>query len=162
MKGVEKKVYKEMSISNTIIKEGSRKKDIKEKNIIYNINKMTDNKNLNNSIMNIPFTTFKLRYNSKFPSDEWSKDEEKKYHINTHLWKDLTMNELQERGENRGIPCGKINGIFVLDLDLYVKEEKNPYDPDNCLFRKTFGSPEEYIKKHKKEKLNANCLRGAA
>lgn len=161
MEGVEKKGYKEMIRRyNYNINKGEEKKDIKEKNCNININrgeekkisnnkKESDNKNINISYnMDRTFKTFRLKYNSKFPSDEWAKDETKTYHINKHLWKSFNMKQLEERSEGRGIPCGKINGIWVLDLDLYIKEEKNPYDPENCLFRKTFGDPEEYIKKN--------------
>tara|TARA_R110001592_G_scaffold342978_1_gene633093 strand:+ start:18876 stop:22013 length:3138 start_codon:yes stop_codon:yes gene_type:complete len=112
------------------------------------INKLKENtnNNLNNNYMDT-FKTFKLRYNSKLPSDEWKKDPTKTFFINRNLWKDYSMEDMEKNGFGLGVPCGKINGIFVLDLDLYDKKDK-PYDPEKCLFRKTFGSPEEYIKKH--------------
>ncbi len=112
------------------------------------INKLKENtnNNLNNNYMDT-FKTFKLRYNSKLPSDEWKKDPTKTFFINRNLWKDYSMEDMEKNGLGLGVPTGKINGIFVLDLDLYDKKDK-PYDPEKCLFRKTFGSPEEYIKKH--------------
>ena len=49
-------------------------------------------------------------------------------------------------GQNRGIPCGKINKCFVIDLDFYDKVLKDgtvkEFNKDND-FIKTFGTIEE-------------------
>lgn len=97
--------------------------------------------------MDSKFITFSLRYNMKEPSDEWSKDKEKVYFINKHKWLKQKLGNLKSTQRGRGIPTGKINKIWVLDLDFYIKEkDKIKYDPDNCLFTKTFGNINEYIK----------------
>jgi len=140
--GIEKNLFKEITINNTI--RGIEKNNNKISGIIDNNNKKNKISNINILGMNRKFTTFKLAPQSKFPSSEWLKDETKTYFINRDKWKNLKF----PVSENRGVPCGKVNQIWVLDLDLYIKKEKNPYNPDNCLFRKTFGDPEEYIKKH--------------
>tara|TARA_R100000951_G_scaffold91602_1_gene79976 strand:- start:4754 stop:7894 length:3141 start_codon:yes stop_codon:yes gene_type:complete len=133
-----------------------RNKILKKKNLYIikegvetiNINKLKENpnNNLNNNYMDT-FKTFKLRYNSKLPTEEWKKDPTKTFFINRNLWKEYSMEDMEKNGFGLGVPTGKINGNFVLDLDLYDKKDK-PYDPVKCLFRQTFGCPLEYIKKH--------------
>ena len=141
MKGVENKSLKDYPI--LYIKGGCRKREI------ININNQSSNKNISIKYNMKTFTTFKLRHNEKLPSSEWSKDATKTYFINKDKWIERDIETLEaDTFNNYGVPCGKTNNCWVLDLDFYVKEEKNPYDPDNCLFTKTFGNVEEYIKKN--------------
>ena len=72
------------------------------------------NKSTNN---NMVFKTFKLTHNSKLPSSEWKKE-------NKHMWAKRSTDKLKELNEdlngiNYGIPCGMVNKITVVDMDLY-------------------------------------------
>ena len=97
--------------------------------------------------METKLITFSLRYNSKLPGDEWKKDETKTYFINKHKWLRQTLQSLENKKQCKGIPCGKVNKIWVLDLDFYYKKtDKNPWIIENCEFTKTFGDINEYIK----------------
>ncbi len=139
---IEKKILKKEAIIYIKNREKETIENILNKELII---KISDN----NIMTSKTFTTFKLRHNQKLPSDEWTKDETKTYHINKSKWRERSVQDLMDDTfNNYGIPCGKVNGFWVLDLDFYIKKEKNPYDPDNCLFTQTFGDAAEYIKKH--------------
>ena len=70
MLSVEKNILKDCCILYNISKGGKKMESNEEINV--------ENKNINNNYM---FRTFNLRYNSKLPSDEWTKDETKTYHL---------------------------------------------------------------------------------
>jgi len=135
--GIEKKAFKQMAI---------------------NIDKGAMDNNVDYKYM---FKTFRLRYKpliksdgsqvpkwEKLPSYEWSKDSTKKYHIYTHMWKERTQEQLEDT--NCGVPCGKVNNIWVLDLDFYQKanaiEGDGGWTPETCDFNTKFGNVEQYIK----------------
>ena len=90
----------------------------------------------NLSTNNIMLKSFKTIHNSKEGGTEWSK-------VNRHLWKERSLSYLIESNEdltgiNYGIPCGLVNKIVVVDMDLYkVKEGESE-------FIKVFG--EDYVK----------------
>ena len=93
------------------------------------------------------FKVFNLNKNSKLPSYEWSKDKKTNSHKFKHLWKRQSLEILKKNYIGKGLPCGKVNNLWVLDLDFYYKEsDKNPWIKDNCLFTKTFGDIDKYIK----------------
>tara|TARA_R110002096_G_scaffold144459_1_gene301384 strand:+ start:658 stop:3897 length:3240 start_codon:yes stop_codon:yes gene_type:complete len=120
-----------------------------------NIDKPEMNNNIDSMYM---FKTFKLRDKplitsngsivpkwEKLPSYEWKKDVTKKYHLYTHMWKERTQEQLETT--NCGVPCGKVNNIWVLDLDFYEKPDSDlSWKPDTCDFNKKFGNVEQYIK----------------
>lgn len=108
----------------------------------------------NNSIDNIMntkyFTTMKLQPARKEPTGEFSKNEKRTRFINKHLWKNLNLKQLFElqMKENRGILCGKLSNIVVVDLDFYDKHKKGKdiiFDRENNLFLKDFGN--DYVNK---------------
>ena len=143
--GIEKKIYKDLGHNNINIKEGIEKKIYKEININKGIEKMaTENTELatiknNLHIINMDnkFTTFKLGYNTKDPFNahsEWAK-------VKRNLWQQRSFTELQESDINHGLPCGKVNGFWVLDIDNYKDIEK-------CQFTKNFGDIATYVKKN--------------
>ena len=150
MEGIKNNSFKDCS--SRLLKEGIDKMDKNNDN--------NPDKNNLNDIYKYMFKTFKLRSKplfksngdkvknyQKLPSYEWCKDETKRYHLYTHLWKRRTMTELMET--NSGVPCGKVNGIFVLDLDFYTKEGvEGSWTPEACLFNKKYGDLDDYIKKH--------------
>lgn len=147
--GIEKKGYKDIAI---IINKGIDK-------MANNTNNNMDNNNIND-IYKYMFKTFRLRSwplkNTdgrevknwqKLPSKEWKKDDTKTYHLYTHLWRRRSQ-ELLEM-QNCGVPCGKVNGIFVLDLDFYTKEGvEDGWCQDKCIFYNKYGGLDEFIKKH--------------
>ncbi len=94
--------------------------------------------------------SFRLQPNKKTPSNEWSKGKEKHnkdVFINKYLWEKRTPEMLEQIG--CGIPCGKVNKIWVLDLDFYVKTtDKEPYDKSTCIFTQEFGEVLDYAKQH--------------
>ena len=79
------------------------------------------------------FVSFHLNRNSKLPAKggEWNKE-------NRYKWKLRSLERLRQKnnpneGFNFGIPCGLVNKIFVLDMDLYKLKTKSD-------FISTFGS----------------------
>jgi len=68
------------------------------------------------------FKKFKLRANSKNPSNEWAKA--------TRNFRIPTENELKTHF-NWGIPTGRINKIIVVDLDSHKEGFNFPFDFDN-------------------------------
>ena len=77
--------------------------------------------------------------------DMQEKKQKKKYvneHVNRNMWRTRSKKELMN--VNCGVPCGKVNDIWVLDLDFYGDE----YKEADCIFTKQFGNYEEYIKKN--------------
>ena len=128
------------------INMGIEKKILKQKIIVYNISKgiekMTDNKELEskiNYISNInmvtEFITFRLGYNTKNPmnpNSQWGKTQR-------HKWAPRTLEDLEKEEINHGMPCGKINGFWVLDIDNYK-------DKETCQFTSNFGDIAEYVK----------------
>ena len=78
-------------------------------------------------------------------NDALAKKQKKKYvdyYVHKNLWKERNMEQLSNT--NCGIPCGKINDIWVLDLDFYGDK----YNPETCKFLQQFGNVENYIKKN--------------
>lgn len=107
------------------------------------------------------FKTFNLIPNKKEPSGEWSKKRP-----NTHLWKNLNIDKLEDwdTPKSKGIPCGKRNNIVVIDLDFYDKYDKEgnlkkSFDFENNLFIKTFGNLEK-CKEIFKDTLIVETARG--
>ena len=102
---------------------------------------MTDNKELEskiNYISNInmvtEFITFRLGYNTKNPmnpNSQWGKTQR-------HKWAPRTLEDLEKEDINHGMPCGKINGFWVLDIDNYK-------DKETCQFTSNFGDIAEYL-----------------
>ena len=127
---------------------GIEKKGLKDKMtdiyIIEGIEKMADIEELksaNNYIDDInmatKFITFKLGYDTKNPmnpNSQWGKTQR-------HKWAPRTLEDLEKAEINHGMPCGKVNGFWVLDIDNYK-------DKTTCLFTSTFGDVAEYVKKH--------------
>jgi len=126
MEGIEKKAYKDNLI--LIIKGGIEK--MTDNNI-----ELEDQKNYVGTInMATKFTTFKMGHNTKLPGTEWAKD-------NRHKWVNRDLKDLDNKNNNHGIPCGKVNGLWVLDIDNYK-------DKDKCQFTSNFGDIATYVKKH--------------
>jgi|DEB0MinimDraft_4_1074332.scaffolds.fasta_scaffold00095_19 hypothetical protein len=101
---------------------------------------------------NMKFKTFSLVPNSKFPSNEWTKDKKTKKFINKHLWRNESISNLMLSPSCRGIPTGRINKCFVLDLDFYDKFHddgtiKKKFNSAENEFIQTFGNVDEIIKK---------------
>ena len=155
----------------------SKYKMVIEKKTMSNKQLIEQNNNIDIDYMDYKFTTFKLGYNTKFPSNEWDKYYYEKddngdfvmieaqdkdgnkimiknkvrvdYYVNESYWRKRSMAMIKEGSINYGIPCGLKNNIWVLDLDFYFKEgSKNPWIKEQCGFTKTFGCPDEYAKKH--------------
>jgi len=121
MEGVEKKGYKDNLILYN--KSIENKKMANSKTQLNTINKNIDNINMESK-----YISFKLGFNTKDPSNphaEWAK-------AKRHLWQPRSFKQLQAESINHGLPCGKVNGFWVLDIDNYKDKEK-------CLFTKTFG-----------------------
>ncbi len=101
---------------------------------------------------NMKFKTFSLIPNSKSPTDEWKKHDKTKKFINKHKWRDESISNLILSSTCRGIPTGRINKCFVVDLDFYdklhpdgtIKKEFNSAENE---FIQTFGNVDEIIKK---------------
>ena len=112
-----------------------------------NSKKLKLNNNFQPTNMATTFKVFNLKPNSKLPSYEWCKDKDTNSHKFKHLWKRQTLETLKKNYIGKGLPCGKVNDIWVLDLDFYYKErDSKPWIKDNCLFTKTFGNIDKYIK----------------
>ena len=109
-------IYK-MSVSQKVTNETISIIDKKNKKIKF---KIIPNKNLSNSIMNT-FLKFSLIENSKCPTTEWCGAE------NTHRKKHWSKNKQPSKFGGIGIPCGKVNNIFVVDLDDYKWAEDHPF-----------------------------------
>ena len=92
-----------------------------------------ENKSNSNQMI---FKTFKTKFNSKEGGTEWNK-------VNRHLWKKRSVDQLKELNEdltgiNYAVPCGLVNKIVVVDMDLYkLKGQESE-------FIKEFG--EDYVK----------------
>jgi hypothetical protein len=86
----------------------------------------------NNKTMD-QFKKFNLLELSKSPSNEWS---QKANSNRQKLWK---KDKKISNNIGLGIPTGKINDIFVLDLDFYKWKEDHE-------FIKAFGEPKDYPK----------------
>tara|TARA_R110000772_G_scaffold116270_1_gene221351 strand:- start:43 stop:2673 length:2631 start_codon:yes stop_codon:yes gene_type:complete len=88
----------------------------------------------------IQLKQFRLMKNSKAPTSDWRRCNQKKAFTTN------TTNKIDLEKFNIGYPCGEINDIFVLDLDFYSKNKNGDiydFDKDNSLFLKTFS--ENYI-----------------
>ena len=90
----------------------------------------------------------------KRPTSDWEKINGR--FINRGSWKTTTIPtliDLGDMGQNRGVPCGKVNKCFVIDLDFYDKIGKDgtitKFNTDND-FIKTFGTIED-IKNNMKD-----------
>lgn len=90
----------------------------------------------------------------KAPTSDWFKINGR--FINRGKWKTTTIPtliDLGDMGQNRGVPCGKVNKCFVIDLDFYDKVLPDgtvkKFDTDND-FIKTFGTLED-IKNNMKD-----------
>lgn len=95
------------------------------------------------------FKSFRLQPNSKLPSNEWSKGKTKitkDIFINMNAWIKRTNQQLRQT--NCGIPCGKVNDNFVVDLDFYVKPGDNAWNPETSIFNSLGCSVLEYIELH--------------
>lgn len=95
------------------------------------------------------FKSFRLQPNSKLPSNEWSKGKTKTTRdvfINMSAWIKRTNQQLRQT--NCGIPCGKVNDNFVVDLDFYVKPGDNAWSMETSIFNSLGCSVEEYIELH--------------
>ena len=75
-------------------------------------NSLISSSNLNLPNSNMIFKTFKAQ--SKKGGDQWAKK-------NRHLWKKRTITKIIQG--NHGIPCGLVNKIVVVDMDLYKVAE---------------------------------------
>jgi len=110
----------------------SASKSSPQKLSLYSIN----NSSLTNTNM-VAFKTFRLGFNTKCPAKngEWNMS-------NRHLWEVRTIEQLfqdnkDKKGVNYGIPCGMVNNIICVDMDLYKLKTDSE-------FIKVFG--EDYIK----------------
>ena len=81
-------------------------------------------------------------YNYQDLQDKKQSKKHVDYFVHHDKWKQRSTEELMET--NCGVPCGKINRIWVLDLDFYGSE----YDPATCEFVKQFGDLDTYIKEN--------------
>ena len=79
-------------------------------------------------------------YNYQDIQDKKIKKKYVDYFVYRNLWEKRTSEQL--KNTNCGVPCGKVNKIWVLDLDFYGDK----YDPKTCEFVNLFGDVEEYIK----------------
>ena len=125
---------------------GIEKKPLKDKLIDYiisvGIEKMADNTEIEKQInyvsninMATKFITFKLGYDTKNPmnpNSQWGKTQR-------HKWAPRTLEDLEKEEINHGMPCGKVNGFWVLDIDNYK-------DKKTCQFTSNFGDIAEYVK----------------
>ena len=79
--------------------------------------------------MNNTLKHFRLIKNSKYPTSDWRKQNQKKA---------FTTSPIDTNKYNIGVPCGKVNNILVVDLDFYCKD-LSEFNKDESLFIKTFG-----------------------
>ena len=94
-------------------------KIIDKNNKTININVLSNN-NVCNNIMDT-FLKFSLIQNSKCPTNEWCGAE------NPNRKKHWNKNKQPSKFGGIGIPCGKVNKIFVVDLDDYKWEDDHPF-----------------------------------
>lgn len=119
------RLYLKTILYNKVMKKEMSAKIIKSSNPQNNL-----------STNNIMLKSFKTIHNSKQGGTEWSI-------VNRHKWENRSLSYLIEEnkdltGINYGIPCGLVNKIVVVDMDLYkVKEGESE-------FIKVFGK--DYVK----------------
>ena len=82
-----------------------------------------DGKKISNNIKSMidTFLKFQLLKDSKCPSNEWSIGE------NTSRKKVWSKAKKATSFGGIGIPCGKVNGMFVVDLDDYKWDDEHPF-----------------------------------
>ena len=101
---------------------------------------------------NMKFKTFSLVPKSKSPTAEWAKEKGTGKFLNKKLWRNESLSALMLSPSCRGLPTGRINNCFVVDLDFYDKFHpdgtiKKKFNRDESEFIQTFGNEEEIIKK---------------
>ncbi len=85
--------------------------------------------------------TFKLKYNSKNPSSEWTKSNLPTAKRSRSLSK---MEMLKDEYNNFGVICGKANDLTIVDLDFYDHGDEK-FDPRMSGFHSVFG--DDFVKR---------------
>jgi len=148
----------EINISKIQLLDIGKKTSVKKPNVIEDIGDVSDFIKSKKPIKISPLLNMSdiivkkiksigLVPKGKAPTSDWFRSGGR--FINRGNWKTTTfetLNDLGDMGQNRGIPCGKINKCFVIDLDFYDKVLKDgtvkEFNKDND-FIKTFGTIEE-------------------
>ena len=103
------------------------------------IEKMSNANNIQSNDMKL--ATFRLKYNSKNPSGEWSKGNLPHAKRIRSLEK---MELLKDDYNNFGVICGKANDLTIVDLDFYDHGD-DKFDPRMSVFHSVFG--EDFVKR---------------
>jgi hypothetical protein len=93
-------------------------KKLKNSNIPFKNNKKISN--YNNSMIN-ELVKFQLLKDSKAPSSEWCISQ------NPNRQRQWSKTKKATSSGGIGIPCGKVNGMFVVDLDDYKWDDDHPF-----------------------------------